>query len=85
MRTGANCELFEDGGNSLSTWTSSARMVLGSMGKAYHYHTGTISEVLLFDSALSTADLNKVKTYVASKYGLTSSGGTGGSGLVAFT
>lgn len=85
VRDGTACELFEDGGTSLSTWTNSSRMVFGSMGRAYHYHTGTISEVFLFDSALSTANLNVVKTYVASKYGLTSSGGTGGSGLVAFT
>lgn len=85
VRTGTACELFEDGGTSLSTWTNASRMIFGSMGKAYLYHPGTVSEVFLFDSALSTANLNKIKTYVASKYGLTSSGGTGGSGLVAFT
>jgi hypothetical protein len=71
-RDGTSAELFEDGGTSIITWTSSGtRADLGVLGKSYPSHPGTISEILLFNSALSTADLNVIRLYLVNKYSLT--------------
>jgi hypothetical protein len=64
--------LFENGGTVLGTASNSGVLKVGRLGKAYPNHAGTISEILLFNSALSTADLNVIRLYLDNKYDLTS-------------
>ena len=71
-RDGTSAEFFESGGTSLYGPASQTRtMNIKKIGKTYLSHAGTISEILIFDSALSTADLNVIRLYIANKYSLT--------------
>ena len=71
-RDGTSAEFFESGGTSLYGPASHTRtMNIKKIGKTYASHAGTISEILIFDSALSTADLNVIRLYIANKYSLT--------------
>tara|TARA_R110002110_G_C13300218_1_gene704289 strand:+ start:219 stop:1022 length:804 start_codon:yes stop_codon:yes gene_type:complete len=71
-RDGTSVEFFESGGTSLyGPATDSSVMEVEKIGITYASHAGTISEILIFASALSTADLNVIRLYIANKYGLT--------------
>ncbi len=71
-RSGTSVSFYENGGSALWTGTSSATMKLGRIGGSQlGNHDGNISEILVFDSALSTSDLNVVRNYVSNKYGIT--------------
>lgn len=71
-RDGTAVVLYQAGGTSLGNWTSSATMKVDRIAKSsLQSHLGDISEILIFDSALSVAHLNVVRLYLTNKYGLT--------------
>jgi hypothetical protein len=71
-RDGSSVVLYQAGGTSLGSWTSSATMNVDRIAKnGLESHSGDISEILIFDSALSVAHLNVVRLYLTNKYGLT--------------
>ena len=49
----------------------SAPLYLGARGGASLFFAGDLAELLVYDSALSTADLEAVQAFLAAKYGLT--------------
>jgi hypothetical protein len=71
-RDGAGVVLYQAGGTSLGNWTSSDTMKVDRIAvSSLESHVGDISEILIFDSALSVAHLNVVRLYLTNKYGLT--------------
>lgn len=67
---------YLQGNNSYKTGSTSSTISggFGSLGHNGYYHDGRIYELMLFDSALSVADLNVIRTYLNNKYaGLPSS------------
>ena len=61
---------YLQGGNSYKSFTYSSAIdtLFGALGHNGYYHNGRIYEVILWGSALSTADLNVVRTYFNTKY-----------------
>jgi hypothetical protein len=76
-RDGSSAALFEQGGSSILTATRSATIYIDRLGDASgagrYNHLGTISEIMVFDSALSTSELNTIRLYVANKYSISTS------------
>ena len=73
-RDGTSAEFYKSGGTSIyGPATRSNEMFVSKLGNQHlgGYQTGTVSEILLFESALSTADLNTIRLYIANKYSLT--------------
>jgi hypothetical protein len=73
-RDGTSAEVFKSGGTSIyGPATRTAEMFVSKLGDTHlgGSQTGTISEILVFDDALSTADLNVIRLYIANKYSLT--------------
>ncbi len=70
-RESAAATLFFDGNNqvSKSSNTSNVDIRVGSIGKgSFNKTTGNIYEVIAFDSALSSTDLNSWNAYVTARY-----------------
>ena len=70
-RESAAATLFFDGNNqvSRSSNTSNVDIRVGSIGKTnFNKTTGNIYEIIAFDSALSSTDLNSWNAYVTSRY-----------------
>ena len=64
--------LYENGGSALWSGTNTSTMNAGRIGRTQlGYHEGNISEILVFNSALSTSELNVIRAYVSNKYGIT--------------
>ena len=77
-RDGTSATLFEQGGSSiLGPLTRSATIYIDRLGDASgsgrYNHLGTISEIMVFDSALSTSELNTIRLYIANKYSISTS------------
>lgn len=80
-RDGSSAALFEQGGSSiLGPLTRSATIYIDRLGDASPHgvhgrynHLGTISEIMVFDSALSTSELNTIRLYIANKYSISTS------------
>jgi hypothetical protein len=73
-RDHTSAEVFEGGGTSVyGPATRAEEMKVSKIGQTAFGgdQSGTISEILVFESALSTADLNVIKSYIANKYSLT--------------
>ncbi len=68
--------------NTAGTVTGTGQsLYVGSNGGTTNYFDGKIAEVAIYTDALSSADHNKIQSYLAMKYGLTlsnSGGGTAG-------
>ena len=69
-RNGSNLvEVFRDGNSSEGTRTTSDTFVFNNIGRSGGTRTtGRIYECLLFDSLLSSTDLNTINSYLANKY-----------------
>jgi len=72
-RDGTSAEVFESGGTSIYGPASRTNdMEIETIGQGqFGYQNGTVSEILIFSSALSTSDLNTIRLYITNKYGIT--------------
>lgn len=71
-RASGTAKLYENGGTALWSGSNTSTMNAGRIGRnQLDYHSGNISEILVFNSALSTANLNTIRAYVSNKYGIT--------------
>ena len=68
--TSNNGNYFLQGNNSYKSYTSTTTIsgAFGTIGHNGYYHYGRIYEILLFDSLLSNANLNVIRTYFNTKY-----------------
>ena len=68
--TSNNGNYFLQGNNSYKSYTRADTIsgAFGTIGHNGYYHYGRIYEVLLFDSLLSNANLNVIRTYFNTKY-----------------
>jgi len=62
--------IYVQGANSLFSVTATNTRTVSRLGKGNnaYYHTGDIYELIIWASDLSTADKNKVNSYLANKY-----------------
>ena len=67
-------KFFENGNNLLNTTTTTRTMKMNHLlgNSPIGDHDGEVSEILVWTSHLSDADLNKVADYIDNKYGTTS-------------
>lgn len=71
-RASGTSKLYENGGTALWSGSNTATMNAGRIGRnQLDHHSGNISEILVFNTALSTANLNTIRAYVSNKYGIT--------------
>ena len=72
---GASSKMYLDGGTSLGTGNAGAagwnNWHVGSYDGASQFWEGDIGEVLIYDSALSVADLNSIGEYLEAKWNIT--------------
>jgi hypothetical protein len=58
--------------NGSTSYTGSGSIVLGSSDGVHEAYTGTISEILIYNSVLSTTNRQKIEGYLAWKWGFAS-------------
>ena len=58
--------------NGSTTYTGNGTIVLGGSDGVHEMYNGTISEILMYNSVLSTADRQKIEGYLAWKWGFAS-------------
>ena len=64
-------KMYQEGGNLLTTKTHTQTNEFTNIGKGHVNPDSKFNELLVFDTALSTSDLNVIKDYVVNKYSFT--------------
>ena len=58
--------------NGSTSYTGNGSIVIGSSDGVHETYTGTISEILIYNSVLSTTNRQKIEGYLAWKWGFAS-------------